>query len=164
MLTRRGELSYTARMKKLVVLGMLACWGVSAQGPAAKAAREWRVAHEEQILHEFTTLLEIPNVAADKAGLRKNAETLVNMLTARHVKARLLEMANVPPVVFGEIKTPGAKRTVDPNALPGSPVFPSAASASASSLAPRRARAPCNACRSAPRSRRASRSAGLRGL
>ena len=112
MLTRRGELSYTARMKKLVVLGILACWGLSAQGPAAKAAREWRMAHEEQILNEFTKLLAIPNVAADKPGLLKNADALVNMLTARHVAARLLEIPNVPPVVFGEIKTPGAKRTI----------------------------------------------------
>ncbi len=90
-----------------MVLGLI--WGL---GASAQTVREWRVAHEQQILDGFVNLLAMPNVAADPAGLRRNADTLVEMLTARHVAAQLLTMPNVPPVVFGEIKTPGAKRTI----------------------------------------------------
>ena len=90
-----------------MVLGLI--WGL---GASAQTVREWRVAHEQQILDGFVNLLAMPNVAADPAGLRKNADALVEMLRARHVAAQLLTMPNVPPVVFGEIKTPGAKRTI----------------------------------------------------
>jgi acetylornithine deacetylase/succinyl-diaminopimelate desuccinylase-like protein len=99
-------------MKKIGVLGLLLCLVVEAQGPAAKAARVWREGHEQQILDEFTKLLAIPNVAANRAGLQRNAEALVTMLRDRHVEAQLLTMGNVPPIVFGEIRTPGAQRTI----------------------------------------------------
>ena len=36
-----------------------------AQSPVI-AAHDYRIAHEQQILQEFTTLLAIPNVASDK--------------------------------------------------------------------------------------------------
>src|SRR3954468_21848560 len=76
--------------------------------PAAAAARNWRQAHEAEILRELTGLLSIPNVASDTENIRKNADALVSMLQRRHVDARLLTTEGAPPVVYGEIKTPGA--------------------------------------------------------
>ena len=76
------------------------------------AAREWRHAHQTEILGEFTTLLSIPNIANDGENIRRNADRLVAMLQKRGVDSRLLTLPGVNPVVFGEIKTPNAKHTI----------------------------------------------------
>jgi hypothetical protein len=46
---------------------LFAAIAVQAQSPqrAALAARQWRNAHETEILQQFTTLLANPNVASD---------------------------------------------------------------------------------------------------
>jgi acetylornithine deacetylase/succinyl-diaminopimelate desuccinylase-like protein len=85
---------------------------VSAQTTPKAAADQYRAAHEQQILEQFTSLLAIPNVASDKANVQRNAETLVQALEKRHVAARLLEAPGANPVVYGEIRTPGAKHTI----------------------------------------------------
>jgi acetylornithine deacetylase/succinyl-diaminopimelate desuccinylase-like protein len=85
--------------------------GLIAQTPK-QAAEQWRAAHEQQILQEFTALLAIPNVASDKANIQRNADALVAALQKRHVAAKLLTAAGSNPVIYGEIKTPGATRTI----------------------------------------------------
>ena len=82
------------------------------QNPAAAAARRWRQTHERPILAEFIDLLAIPNLASDDANIRKNAAVIVTLLEKRGVKAGLMEVTGAPPVVFGEIDTPGATRTL----------------------------------------------------
>ena len=106
--------------------------------------RAYRRANEHKILREFVSLLAIPNVAADTPNIRKNAELIVDMMKQRGLNPRLLEgqTPNVPPLVYGEWKTPGASRTLilyahydgqptDPKqwngTLPWQPVFRSAA-------------------------------------
>jgi acetylornithine deacetylase/succinyl-diaminopimelate desuccinylase-like protein len=80
--------------------------------PASVAARQWREAHERAIIDEYFQLLSIPNIATDQANIRRNAELIVAMLTRRGVVSRLVEAPDVNPVVFGEIRTPGATRTI----------------------------------------------------
>jgi acetylornithine deacetylase/succinyl-diaminopimelate desuccinylase-like protein len=82
------------------------------QSPAASAARSYRQAHEHEIIEEFADLLSIPNVASDAPNIRRNAGLISRMLEKRGVKTRLLEIPEAPPVVFGEIDTPGATRTL----------------------------------------------------
>jgi acetylornithine deacetylase/succinyl-diaminopimelate desuccinylase-like protein len=82
-----------------------------AQSPK-DAAQQWRAAHEQQILQEFTGLLSIPNVASDKPNIQRNADALVEMLKRRNVAAKQLLAPGANPVVYGEIKTPGAKHTI----------------------------------------------------
>src|SRR5689334_14011359 len=82
------------------------------QNPAAAAARSWREAHERAILGEFTELLAMPNLARDDAAIHRNAAAIAALLEKRGMKTQLLEVAGVPPVVFGRIDTPGATRTV----------------------------------------------------
>jgi acetylornithine deacetylase/succinyl-diaminopimelate desuccinylase-like protein len=76
--------------------------------------REYRRANEQQILKEFTTLLAIPNVAADTQNIRRNAALIVEMMKQRGLNPRLLEAPtpNTPPAVYGEWNTPGAQRTI----------------------------------------------------
>src|SRR5918911_506632 len=103
-----------------VALGALA--PVSAQSPGVRAYRQ---AHESEIINEFAERLALPNVAADTANIRRNAARLIEMMQKRGIAARLLE-GNGPPAIFGEIKTPGASRTVAIYAhYDGQPVDPS---------------------------------------
>ncbi|HYP27576.1 MAG TPA: M20/M25/M40 family metallo-hydrolase [Blastocatellia bacterium] len=80
-------------------------------GGQAASVRAYREAREAEILSELVDLLSIPNVASDSPNIRRNAEKLVAMMTRRGIETRLLE-GNGPPVVFGELKSPGATRTV----------------------------------------------------
>lgn len=109
----------------LPLLLVAACSLVRAQNLVA-AARNWRIEHQSAILHGFTELLSIPNVAADPANLRRNADTLVSLLQQRHFEARLLSIPGAPAVVFGERRVPGAKHTIVFYAhYDGQPVTPS---------------------------------------
>ncbi len=85
---------------------------ITAQPAAVTAARAHRQTHEREILNEFIQLLAIPNVASDLPNIRRNADFIAQMLTARGLRPQLLEVPNVPPVVYGEITTPGATRTL----------------------------------------------------
>ena len=76
------------------------------------AARRYAAQNEPAILRQFSDLLSIPNVAADRANIRRNADLLLTMLKKRGVDARLLELQGASPAVYGEMKTPGAQHTV----------------------------------------------------
>jgi acetylornithine deacetylase/succinyl-diaminopimelate desuccinylase-like protein len=95
---------------KLICCCLLVSAGQAQTAP--KAAHEWTTAHRQQILDQFTTLLAIPNVASDTVNIRRNAEALMAMLKQRSTDARLLSIADAPPVVYGEIRTPNAEHTI----------------------------------------------------
>jgi len=81
---------------------------------AQSPVRDYRRAHERQILAEFTRLLAIPNVASDSQNIRRNAQFILEMMQRRGLNPRLLETASkeTPPAVYGEWKTPGATRAI----------------------------------------------------
>jgi len=95
----------------ILAISFAAPYVLSAQSPK-QAADQWRSMHEQPIVQELTALLAIPNVASDKANIQRNADALVAALKQRHVEAKQLTAAGSNPVVYGEIKTPGAKRTI----------------------------------------------------
>ena len=98
---------------------------VVAQTPA-QAARRYVAAHKTELLERFTGFLKIPNVAAEPDGLRRNADLLISELKKRGVDAQLLTAAGSPPVVYGKVDVPGAKRTIVFYAhYDGQPVTPS---------------------------------------
>jgi acetylornithine deacetylase/succinyl-diaminopimelate desuccinylase-like protein len=76
--------------------------------------RDYRRAHERQILTEFTRLLAIPNIASDQANIRRNAQFILQMMQRRGLSPRLLETKSktTSPAVYGEWKAPGATRSV----------------------------------------------------
>ncbi len=100
----------------LLLLGLCAS-GLTAQtsipsNPAALAARNWREPRERSIMDEFIALLAIPDIAKDRANIQRNAEVIVKMMEKRGVAPRLVSVPGSNPMVFGEIKTPGATRTI----------------------------------------------------
>jgi len=81
--------------------------------PAAAAPRDWIAANRVPLLREYLELLAIPNVATDRANIRRNADHIVRMMARRGLSPRLLESADgsTPPLVYGEWRVPGARRT-----------------------------------------------------
>ncbi len=78
------------------------------------------------LLKEYRALLAIPNLASDAVNIRRNAEAIRDMFRRRGLEAGLLEEEGSPPLVFGEMKIPGARRTVIFYAhYDGQPVDPS---------------------------------------
>jgi acetylornithine deacetylase/succinyl-diaminopimelate desuccinylase-like protein len=93
-----------------VLLVVVHAAGVGAQPPSA--VRRHVDARQHEIIRELTTFLAIPNVARDRVGIRRNADTLVAMLARRGLAPRLLEVGDAPPAVYGEWIVPGATRTL----------------------------------------------------
>jgi acetylornithine deacetylase/succinyl-diaminopimelate desuccinylase-like protein len=96
------------------------------QNRLLQRVQSYRQANEAAVLAELRSFLSIPNVASDQANIGRNAEALVEMLRRRGLTARLLEFEGAPPAVFGELRAPGAKKTLVFYAhYDGQPVVPS---------------------------------------
>ncbi|HJZ68982.1 MAG TPA: M20/M25/M40 family metallo-hydrolase [Blastocatellia bacterium] len=94
-------------------------------GQNSDRVREYRRAHEAEIILELADLLSIPNVASDTTNIQRNASKLIELMSHRGIQARLLK-GDGPPAIFGELKTPGATRTIGFYAhYDGQPVEPS---------------------------------------
>jgi acetylornithine deacetylase/succinyl-diaminopimelate desuccinylase-like protein len=106
--------------KPLLFSGLLATLATSLLLAAAPAdtgpakVRQYRQRHEHELLSEYLRLLAIPSVAADSAGLRQTARTIADMMRQRGLSGVQLLAAPTggPPVVYGEVRVPGATRTV----------------------------------------------------
>src|SRR5213595_874724 len=96
-------MDFLRKLLKLVMV-MLALAGLAA---AQNAVRDYRRAHERQIIDEFTRLLAIPNVASDRENIRRNAQFIVEMMQRRGLNPQLLETKSkdTPPAVYGEWKS-----------------------------------------------------------
>src|SRR6266436_496854 len=90
----------------------LSLGALAAQAPLRESVQRYRQANEARIVRELADLVAIPNLASDAENIRGNARRLVEMLGKRGVEARLLEQPGAPPVVYGELRSPGARRTL----------------------------------------------------
>ncbi|HEX6976494.1 MAG TPA: M20/M25/M40 family metallo-hydrolase [Vicinamibacterales bacterium] len=114
-------------MKRLsFVVALLALSvGLSAQTDLRTSTKAWVDANRLRILAELTELLSVPNVAADRANIRRNAAHLRAMLERRGFAAELLDTPG-NPLVYGDLRVPGATRTLLLYAhYDGQPVEPS---------------------------------------
>jgi acetylornithine deacetylase/succinyl-diaminopimelate desuccinylase-like protein len=67
------------------------------------------------ILNEYFSLLSLPNIAADSAGIRKNGAFIMDMMTRKGIqKVQLLSPREpgAPPAIYGEVNIPGATQTL----------------------------------------------------
>jgi acetylornithine deacetylase/succinyl-diaminopimelate desuccinylase-like protein len=92
-------------------LGLLVGCEAYAQSVAVHGVRSYRTAHEAEIVEELVEFLSLPNNAADIPAIRRNAEAILEMMARRGIEGRLLETDGVP-YVYGELKVPGATRTI----------------------------------------------------
>lgn len=95
----------------LLLLPTLLPGSLAAQaGP--EVALAFREAHEARILSDFAELLTYPNRATDLADITAAATYIRDELRQRGVESELLQIEGVAPVVYGEVRVPGATRTL----------------------------------------------------
>ncbi len=95
----------------LPVLFSLSVALVAAQNDLRATVKAWVDSHQQQIVKELVELLAIPNVAADRPNIRRNADHLRGMLAARGFDAEVLE-TDGNPLVYGDLRVAGATRTL----------------------------------------------------
>jgi len=76
-----------------------------------EAARTYVEKHYREVLDEFVDLLKIPNIAANREDLWRNARVLLDMLAKRGVAAEILE-AGGAPFVIGSLDAAQAEGTL----------------------------------------------------
>ena len=108
-------------MRRRLLLGLALFAGSLSDLPVAygqqadrvrAAVRTYQRANDVRIVRELADFLAIPNLATDSVNIRRNASHIVAMLGRRGIQGRLLETPGAPPAVYGELRTPGATRTV----------------------------------------------------
>lgn len=98
----------------LIALVAAAVCGVSTTAsPQDLAARvdAHVAANQQAIVSELINLLAIPNARGNEVGLRRTAEAVGEMLTARGLSVELVETPSAP-LVIGSLEIPGAERTL----------------------------------------------------
>lgn len=94
-----------------VVLVCLPSLEAQNEAPLRAAVQRYIQEHQQAILGELDQLLRIPDVAADRANIRRRAELLKQLLAGRGMQAELIETQG-NPLVYGEQINPGANRTL----------------------------------------------------
>lgn len=109
----------------LATVAALVAAPVAAQS-GADAARAYREAHEAAIVRDFAELLSYPNRASDREDIERAAAYIEGRLESVGVDAELLRVGDAPPIVYGELRVPGATRTLGVYVhYDGQPVDPS---------------------------------------
>lgn len=100
-------------MPALLCMGLLAGAFMFSAAACRKAAGPLPEATGvDPVLAELAGFLAIPNVASDTPNIRRNADHLAGLMRKRGIDVRLLEFEGAPPVVYGEIASPGARHTL----------------------------------------------------
>jgi len=97
-------------MKKLLLFLILPITLFS-QNKAINASTQWIEENGADMINEYAQFLKLPNHASNIIDINKNAEFLKNGFSKRGFEMQLLKLPDAPPIVYGERKVPGAKRT-----------------------------------------------------
>ena len=73
--------------------------------PATEAARHFRRERGWQVLRQFASLLQMPNVTGALVDLRSNAQEIAERFRARGASMEVVERPDASPVVIGELRT-----------------------------------------------------------
>ncbi|WP_338876683.1 M20/M25/M40 family metallo-hydrolase [Spirosoma sp. SC4-14] len=99
---------------RLALLAGLIGWQICCAQTVQQRIRQYRQAHETELITDYREFVSIPNVSSDSVNIRKNAAHIVSMMKQRGIAAILLDgkKAGTTPAVFGEVKAPGATKTI----------------------------------------------------
>ena len=113
LLSFRARRVWLTGAAAILMAGPAAAQRDSSAAALRSAVTSYRQSHEAEILSEFRDLLAIPNLASDSVNIRRNAAAVVAMMQRRGITTRLLESpTGGPPAVYGELRAPGATKTV----------------------------------------------------
>jgi acetylornithine deacetylase/succinyl-diaminopimelate desuccinylase-like protein len=100
-----------AMKRTVLVLASLTVLASAAADDPVERVRAWRVQHEPQILAELVSFLSLPNVAANKSDIEKNAQALTRMFEKRRLLPEVVPTSG-SPIVLAERRLPAATRTL----------------------------------------------------
>jgi len=93
------------------IIVMLAGQAVAPAQDVRAALDRYIASHQRAIVSELVELVSIPNTPADTENIRRNAQLLRDMLRRRSFSTEILE-TDGNPLVWGELRVPGARRTL----------------------------------------------------
>jgi len=99
------------RRAGFVLVLLLAAGATSPAQDIRAAIDRYVAANQRAIVSELLELVAIPNTPADTENMRRNAQLLRDMLRRRSFATEILE-TDANPLVWGELRVPGAKRTL----------------------------------------------------
>lgn len=113
-------------MRTLLAALAALLWTVPAfAGSLKQDVDGWRLKNQATIITRLEELVRMPSVAANPKGLADTATFLQSQLKARGFDTAQWGEAGAPPLVFGALRVPGARRTVVFYAhYDGQPVIP----------------------------------------
>lgn len=95
-----------------IAVGIISALALAgAQETAVGRVRAWRAQHEPQILRELFGFLALPNVAANKPDIERNAQALMRMVEKRRFLPDTIPTPG-SPVVLAERRVPNVTRTL----------------------------------------------------
>ncbi len=86
-------------MRGLLMAGFTSVVLAAAPSPSVMRVREWRAAHERQIVAELMQLVSLPNIASNKADIIKNADVLTGMFEKRGFTVARVQTPGSPVLV-----------------------------------------------------------------
>ena len=95
----------------VVISGLLSTSGAVGAAGLREDVEGYVSSHQRAIVDQLVEAVSIPSVAADSQNIRRKAELLRRRLTERGFAAELLE-TDGNPLVFGDLRVPGAERTL----------------------------------------------------
>src|SRR3989442_1599074 len=98
-------------MTRLPFLVFTAVLALGAADNTSARVRAWRLDHEKPILLELFDFLSIPNVAANKGDIERNAQALTRMFEHRRFLPERIATSG-SPVVLAERRSPNLRRTI----------------------------------------------------
>ena len=112
--------------RPIVCVLVMGLTGPAAAQPGVEVARAHREANEAQIVRDYAEFLTYPNRARDLEDVTRVASYIRDQMVDAGVESRLVTLAGVAPIVYGEWMVPGATRTLGIYAhYDGQPVDPS---------------------------------------
>ena len=100
-------------LRALVLLGAALFMGAvrTAAQSGPEVARAYREANEASLVRDFAEMLSYPN-RAHTPEIRRAALYIRDEMRAVGVRTELLEIDGVSPLILGELRVPGATRTL----------------------------------------------------
>lgn len=101
-------------MRLIFICLLLSLEGFS-QDAALQKIRAYRNSQQHAVMNDFISFLSIPNIASDQQNIIRNASWIAQYMRANGIKNVQYLQGNdtqTPPVVYGDIETPGAKSTI----------------------------------------------------
>src|SRR5690606_9672604 len=84
----------------------------TAQQDALAAVASFKSAQGWSVIEDFISLLQIPNVTGQVAGLKLNAAELVDRFEQRGARMEIVEIPDASPVVIGELRPANPSATL----------------------------------------------------